>query len=108
MCTSSPVIAHVKSAVEVVSVSGHVDAGAVDDSRLLLGAVVGDGAGIVLAGGVVAALVVERDEVLRVDSSISLGCNFRFKFNGFGGTKLAVSRIRVRGFWTRLSCLEMN
>ena len=59
---------------QIVVVPGHVDAGAVDDSRLLLGAVVGDGAGIVLAGGVVAALVVERDEILGVESSISRKC----------------------------------
>ena len=52
---------------QIVIVPGHVDARAVDYPRLLLGAVVGDGAGIVLAGGVVAALVVERDEVLGVD-----------------------------------------
>ena len=66
-----------KSTDQIVVVPGHVDAGAVDDSRLLLGAVVGDGAGIVLAGGVVAALVVERYEVLGVDSSRSRKCNFR-------------------------------
>ena len=59
---------------QVVVVSGHIDAGAVDYPRLLLGAVVGDGAGIILAGGVVAALVVERDEVLGVDSSITRKC----------------------------------
>ena len=67
MCTPSPVIAHVKSAVEVVSVSGHVDAGAVDDESLVDGAVVEPWAAeLVLldAHRVVVALVVVGDVVL--------------------------------------------
>ena len=56
-------------AYHVVFVPRYVDSGPVDDPGLLLGTVVWYRAGIVLTLGVVATLVVERDEVLGADST---------------------------------------